>query len=179
MEIICVGELIDSLGINNYTAERVVHDATTELGYRSEPFENTPTNGLGWPIALPPHYPVGLYDILVQLYHSYRGHGLKRIYITENGMALKSHFNNEGQLDPDIARIQYFKGHLEQVHKAILAGIPVEKYFAWTLMDNYEWAEGYRPESCFGLIHVNRETLARTPKASCYWYSDVARQGRF
>jgi len=164
--------------VNNYSAERVASDPTTELGYRPAPYEDAPRNDLGWPIALPPHYPIGLYDLLVQLYHSYRDYGLTRMYITENGMALKAHFDSARQLLPDTARIEYYRGHLQQVHKAILAGVPVEKYFAWTLMDNYEWAEGYRPESCFGLVHVDRETLTRTPKASCHWYSAVAREGR-
>jgi beta-glucosidase len=178
MREIQVGHLIHALGVNNYSAEIVAPDPSTELGYRSAAYEDAWRNDLGWPVALPPRYPVGLYDVLVQIYHSYRGFGLKRMYITENGMALQSNFDSSGALLPDTPRIEYYRGHLQQVHKAILAGVPVERYFAWTFMDNYEWAEGYRPESCFGLVHVDRTTLARTPKASCHWYSAVAREGR-
>jgi len=68
--------------------------------------------------------------------------------------------------------------HLRQVRQAILAGAPVEAYFAWTLMDNYEWAEGYRPESCFGLVHVDRGTMRRLPKASAHWYQKVMATGQ-
>jgi beta-glucosidase len=175
MQIIKVGNLIHALGVNNYAAEIVTLDSGSELGYRSAACADVPRNDLGWPIALPPHFPVGLYDVLMQIYHSYRDYGLKRMYITENGMALEPRFDSIGNLLPDERRIQYYRGHLEQVHKAICAGLPVEKYFAWTFMDNYEWSEGYRPESCFGLVHVDRTTLARTPNASCRWYSDLAR----
>jgi beta-glucosidase len=52
-------------------------------------------------------------------------------------------------------------------------GIPVKGYFAWTLMDNYEWAEGYKPESCFGLVHMDRKTMRRIPKRSFFWYKEV------
>jgi beta-glucosidase len=178
MEIVRSGHLLHSLGVNYYSAEIVAADSSAPLGYRSAPPEGVPRNDLGWPIALPPYYPIGLYDLLAQLHHSYRDHGLRRMYITENGMALQSAWDAQGNLLPDSSRIEYYREHLRQVHKAILAGVPIEKYFAWTFMDNYEWAEGYRPESCFGLVHVDRGTLVRTPKASCHWYSEVARSGR-
>ena len=64
------------------------------------------------------------------------------------------------------------------MYDAKLAGVPIEGYFAWTLMDNYEWAEGYRPEGCFGLVHVDRETLERTPKESLRWFSQVMATGK-
>ena len=178
MRAIKVGDLIHALGVNNYSAEIVAPDPSAELGYRTVVPASALRNDLGWPIALAPHYPVGLYDMLVQIYQSYRDYGLRRIYITENGMALQSHFDADGALLPDTRRIECYKGHLQDVHKAICSGVPVERYFAWTFMDNYEWAEGYRPESCFGLVHVDRKTLARTPKASCHWYSRVAHERR-
>jgi len=74
----------------------------------------------------------------------------------------------------DAPRVQYLREHIAQAHKAMLHGIPVEAYFTWTLMDNFEWAEGYRPESSFGLIHVNMETMERVWKKSAYWYSALA-----
>jgi beta-glucosidase len=102
---------------------------------------------------------------------------LKRIYITENGMALRSNLSADGHLLPDIRRINYYREHLDQVDRARRAGVPVEGYFAWTLMDNYEWTEGYRPEGSFGLVHVDRSTMSRTPKESLRWYSEVIRTG--
>jgi beta-glucosidase len=67
---------------------------------------------------------------------------------------------------PDPERIAYVEAHIAQVKRAIDAGVPVEGYFLWSLMDNYEWALGY--EKRFGMVHVDFDTLARTPKSSYY-----------
>ena len=178
MDTIRVGEAMYALGVNNYCGEIVRADSSRDIGYSSVKVRGGPENDLGWPVFEAPSYPPGLFDILHQLHHSYRGHGLKRIFITENGMALRSNFDLEGKLLPDIRRVDYYRNHLQQVYEAKLAGVPIEGYFAWTLMDNYEWAEGYRPEGCFGLVHVDRETLTRTPKESLRWYSNVMSTGR-
>jgi len=178
MEVIRVGNLMHSLGVNNYCGEIVRADSSRDLGYSSVKVPGGPENDLGWPVFVSPTYPAGLYDILLQFYHSYRGHGLKRIFITENGMALRSNFDAEGRLLPDLRRIDYYRHHLQQVYEAKLAGVPIEGYFAWTLMDNYEWAEGYRPEGSFGLVHVDRATLERTPKESLRWFSRVMATGQ-
>lgn len=178
METIRVGEKMYALGVNNYCGEIVKADPNRDLGYFSVKVRGGPENDLGWPVFESPTYPAGLYDILHQFYHSYRNFGLKRIYITENGMALRSNVDAEGQLLPDIRRVEYYRHHLQQVYDAKLAGVPVEGYFAWTFMDNYEWAEGYRPEGCFGLVHVDRETLERTPKESLRWFSQVMTSGK-
>ena len=178
MDLIRVGDLMHALGVNNYCGEVLKADATRDIGYTSVKVPGGPENDLGWPVFEPPTYPAGLYDILLQLYHSYRHHGLKRIYITENGMALRSNFDADGTPLPDIRRVDYYRHHLQQVYEAKLAGVPVEGYFAWTFMDNYEWGEGYRPEGCFGLVHVDRNTLQRTPKESLRWLSRVIATGR-
>lgn len=128
---------------------------------------------MGWGIYIPPHYPEGLYDILQQLYFSYKELGLKKLYITENGIAVKSPMKIQPKKINDQKRINFLKSHLHQIHKARLIGVPVEGYFTWTLMDNFEWAEGYRPESAFGLIHVDRKTMKRTWKKSAYWYKNL------
>lgn len=141
-------------------------------------FRGEPENDLSWPNFEAPLYPPALNDILLPLYHSYCGHGLKRIYITENGVALRSDFTAKGRLLPDTRRTDYYRHHLQQVHQAKLAGVPIEGYFAWALMDNYEWTEGYRPEGCFGLVHVDRNTLKRTPKESLRRLSHVMQSGR-
>jgi beta-glucosidase len=178
METIRVGDKMYALGVNNYCGSIVKADPTRDIGYSSVKIPGGPENDLGWPVFEAPTYPAQLYDVLHQLYHSYRQHGLKRIYITENGMALRSNFDADGALLPDIRRVNYYRHHLQQVYDAKLAGVPVEGYFAWTLMDNYEWAEGYRPEGSFGLVHVDRDTLKRTPKESLRWFSQVIASGQ-
>lgn len=75
----------------------------------------------------------------------------------------------------DQKRIDYLYKHLLQLHRSIANGIPVKGYFAWSLLDNFEWSYGYSMR--FGLVHVDYDTLARTPKDSFYWYQDVITTG--
>jgi beta-glucosidase len=178
LETMRVGGRLHALGINYYAGDTVCFDASEERNYKSVVFENRPKNDLGWPVYVPPNYPEGLYDMLSQIYYSYRAHGLPKLYITENGMAEKTGPETASStVVNDDRRVAYFRAHLEQVHKAIRRGIPVEAYFLWTLMDNYEWAEGYRPESCFGIVHVDRKTMKRTRKKSSHFYERVLREG--
>ena len=169
METIKIGSELHSLGINYYFGQTVRYAAEPILKGEvvREPFEVR--TGLGWPVYIPPAYPSGFYDLLVQIYYKYSLFGLNKIYITENGTAWPSEVNLAGQVE-DPFRIEYIEKHLDQVKDSISAGVPVAGYFLWTLMDNYEWQEGYRPDSVFGLIHVDRQTLKRTPKSSYYWY---------
>ena len=74
----------------------------------------------------------------------------------------------------DIRRIRYLRDHIAQVHRAIAGGIPVNGYFVWSLMDNFEWAQGYKMR--FGLIYVDFQSQARTTKDSGRWYARVIRQ---
>lgn len=173
LQEIRIGNQLNALGVNYYCGRVIQHDDTAQLGYKAVLLPDGPTNDLGWPICVPPVYPEGFYDILTQIQNSYMGHGLPQLYITENGMALHSSMDTSTKEVADDRRISYIAEHLRQVHKAIESGIPISAYFAWTLMDNYEWAEGYRPESCFGMVHVDRNTLVRTPKKSALWYAAV------
>ena len=91
------------------------------------------------------------------------------IYITENGCAEKDVLV-EGSIK-DFNRIDYFKSHLSKVHLAMEEGVNVKGYFAWSLMDNFEWGFGYRPR--FGIIRVDFDTLKRTPKQSALFYKKV------
>ncbi|MDX2110496.1 MAG: GH1 family beta-glucosidase [Verrucomicrobiota bacterium] len=90
------------------------------------------------------------------------------IFITENGVAYQDTINTNGQI-VDLHRVEYLKLHLAQVHRAVADGLPLRGYFQWSFMDNYEWSDGYDPG--FGLVHVDRETLKRTPKLSAEWYA--------
>lgn len=170
MKIIKVGQSLHSFGLNYYCGQLVKYSTKSDLKFEKVVKKGSLTNDLGWPIFLPPLYQEGLHDILGQIYHSYKDYGLRRIYITENGMAQKTPWDGKSRVVNDDRRVYYLHEHIRQVHKALSRGIPVEAYFAWTLMDNYEWAEGYRPESCFGLIHVDRKTMKRVWKKSAFWY---------
>jgi beta-glucosidase len=92
---------------------------------------------------------------------------LKEIIVTENGAAFEDQII-AGEVN-DIKRMDYIKDHIAQVLLSKQAGAPVKGYFVWTLMDNFEWAEGYYPK--FGLVHVNFETQERIVKASGKWYA--------
>jgi len=95
------------------------------------------------------------------------------VVITENGMAGHDWVHLDGRV-PDPARIDYLSRYLAELRRAIADGVPVEGYFHWSLLDNFEWAEGYRRR--FGLIHVDYTTQQRTLKDSARWYAEVIRQ---
>jgi beta-glucosidase len=172
MDVIRIGPDLDVFGVNYYRgAQYRVKDRALPIEEAQEP--DGPTNSLDWPIYEPPVYPEGLYDILQQIWYGYRAHGLKRMYVSENGIALDTPWDGASEVVEDERRIAYIEEHLRQLQKARMHGIPVEGYFVWTLMDNYEWAEGYRPEASFGIIHVDRATLKRVWKRSAHWYRDL------
>jgi beta-glucosidase len=105
-------------------------------------------------------YPEGLYKFLKRTADEYTGD--LPLLVTENGMA-NADVCVDGKVD-DAKRIDYFDQHLSAVKQAISEGVPVSGYVAWSLLDNYEWALGY--EKRFGLVHVDFDTLKRTPKQS-------------
>lgn len=175
MRVIQAGGKLHSLGLNYYSGSIVEWDEASALKFRTVVREGGSFNDLGWPIFLPPRYPEGLTDILQQVYWRYRDHGLKRIYVTENGMALRSEWDGVSETVDDERRVEYLQGHLKQVYNAIVSGVPVEGYFLWTLMDNFEWCHGYKPESSFGIVHVDRKTMRRVRKQSSLWYENVMR----
>lgn len=142
---------LDWLGLNYYTRKLIRHADGPWPAYADAP-PRLPVTQMGWEI-----YPDGLRDFLIRTARDFTGP--LPLFITENGMA-----NPDRVGLPDEARIAYLFSHLQAVRQAIAAGAPVAGYFAWSLMDNYEWALGY--EKRFGLIHVDFDSLARTPKAS-------------
>jgi beta-glucosidase len=98
---------------------------------------------------------------------------IENISITENGAAYGDGPDADGRVR-DVRRIDYMRDHIEAVSTAIDAGAPVQSYYAWSLLDNFEWAEGY--DKRFGIIHVDFETLKRTPKDSAEFYASVITQ---
>ncbi|MCK5406477.1 MAG: family 1 glycosylhydrolase, partial [Candidatus Krumholzibacteria bacterium] len=91
-------------------------------------------------------------------------------YITENGAAYSDGPDESGRV-ADTRRIDFMRGHLRACRRAIENGVPLAGYFAWSLMDNFEWAHGY--ERRFGLYWVDYKTQKRIPKDSAFWYHDV------
>ncbi|MFJ9378672.1 GH1 family beta-glucosidase [Streptomyces sp. NPDC101455] len=168
-----ISEPIDWYGINYYAPSRVgaPQGAEIEFGGLTLPaelpfsvreIENVPVTDFGWPVV-----PEGLTELLTTFRDRY-GDRLPPVVITENGCSY------DGVDDQD--RITYLDGHLRALHGALEAGVDVRGYFVWSLLDNFEWAEGY--ERRFGLVHVDYETLARTPKASYGWFQGMLRAQR-
>ena len=121
-----------------------------------------PRTDIGWEIE-----PRGLEELLIE---TYERTGLPLV-VTENGAACADQDVVDGRVD-DADRIDYLRGHLAAVDRARAAGADVRGYFVWTLLDNFEWAEGY--DKTFGLVHVDRTSpsLSRTPKASYHWFAE-------
>ncbi|MGA4842007.1 GH1 family beta-glucosidase [Streptomyces sp. G45] len=123
-----------------------------ELPFSPRPITGYPVTDFGWPVV-----PDALTELLLTLRERY-GDALPPLIITENGCSYDG-------LD-DQARIAYLDGHVRALHRALESGVDVRGYFVWSLLDNFEWAEGYGQR--FGLVHVDA-TLKRTPKASYHW----------
>jgi beta-glucosidase len=169
---------LDVLGVNYYAPIQVrVGDGTRRGsdGHRLGPgspwvgcdnVEFVPLPGayteMGWPIDA-----TGLTELLQRLHRDHPG---MPIMITENGAAFDDKVDADGQVHDD-ARIAYLHDHLAAVGGAIGDGVDVRGYFAWSLLDNFEWAYGYSKR--FGLIHVDYETQVRTWKDSAHWYKNV------
>ncbi|MER7563250.1 GH1 family beta-glucosidase [Streptomyces sp. NPDC097941] len=168
-----ISEPLDFYGVNYYAPTRVGAPQgediefggltiPAELPFSVQEIEGVPVTDFGWPVV-----PEGLTELLTA-FHARYGDRLPPVVITENGCSY------QGVDDQD--RIAYLDGHIRTLHQAVEAGVDVRGYFVWSLMDNFEWAEGYARR--FGLVHVDFETLARTPKASYAWYRELLRAQR-
>ncbi|MEU8523300.1 GH1 family beta-glucosidase [Streptomyces sp. NPDC048577] len=134
-----------------------------DVAFHRAPGERT---AMGWPVDA-----TALHDLLTRTAARYPGLPL---VISENGAAYDDEVGPDGTVhDPE--RAAYVHAHLDAVHRAIADGVDVRGYFLWSLLDNFEWAYGYAKR--FGAVHVDYETLKRTPKSSARWYSRVARTG--
>ncbi len=189
-ELILPGDLeiistpIDALGVNYYHGEAnsktppsdvLVGDAPVDREVRS-PYpaadgvyvhpRGLPVTDQDWEIQ-----PEGLTRLLVRLHNEYTGEKGVKLFITENGCAFDDVADDNDNVD-DQDRLDFYDVHLRAINDAFEQGVPVHGYFAWSLLDNYEWAWGYHKR--FGIIRVNYETQARTVKASGKWYGQIA-----
>jgi beta-glucosidase len=137
------------------------------------PFEIVPMTeyeqtDMGWPVV-----PGGLRDLLVGVRAQY-GAALPPVMVTENGVAFPDDLveQPEPHVD-DPRRVEYLRAHMAAVGEAIDAGVDVRGFFVWSLIDNFEWAEGYRPR--FGLVYTDYPTQRRIPKSSYHWFRSFLR----
>jgi len=154
-----INQPTDFIGINQYRGEYVEVDDNTLTVQPTN--VNQPHTLIGWAVR-----PEILYWGPRFLYERYQ----KPLYITENGLSSMDWVNMDGEV-LDHHRIDFTRRHLLQLERVIDDGVPVKGYFHWSVMDNFEWARGYRER--FGMIYVDYDTQERILKASAHWYKDV------
>jgi beta-glucosidase len=168
-DLAIIAEPVDFLGVNHYFPSYARYVPGMGL------FENDGSMPPGsdisdfrWKVD-----PSALYELLVSTQKKY---DFKHMLITENGTCTRDSFRTQEQTLEDDVRVHYLGHYLAAVHKALSEGIRVSGYFAWSLLDNFEWAKGFDPR--FGLVHVDFKTQKRTWKQSAHWYKKViAHQG--
>ncbi|RIH86745.1 Beta-glucosidase A [Meiothermus luteus] len=154
----------DFLGVNYYS--RTVVREGSEEPYRFQYVRvGEERTAMDWEV-----YPEGLLELLRRLWREYRPGA---IYITENGAAYPDAVGEDGEVR-DLERIHYLQRHLAQCLTALQEGVPLRGYFVWSLLDNFEWAEGYSKR--FGLVHVDFATQRRRLKESGRWWQGFLRE---
>lgn len=156
-----ISQPIDFIGINHYFTNYVKADPSNTREGTAPVYKNVHRNDMDWPITED-----GFYELLTYLKSVLK----VPLYITENGVSLNDIVNLEGEVD-DGDRIDYMKRYLGKLSKAIEEGLDCRGYYYWSLMDNMEWAAGYKPR--FGLIYVDYATQKRIIKRSGIWYRDL------
>jgi beta-glucosidase len=166
MEIIATP--IDFLGVNYYT-RGVIKDAPGTGGTNLEQITvpGSEYTEMGWEV-----YPQGLYNLLMKLTADY---GIP-LYITENGAAFVDEVTPDGKVH-DVRRTAYYQAHLAATHRALSDGVPLKGYFAWSLMDNFEWGFGYSKR--FGLYYVDYNTQQRIMKDTAVWFAQTVDSNGF
>jgi beta-glucosidase len=165
-DMLLIRQPLDFVGINFYKRGVTRHDPSAwPVGASLEPQPQNPFTILGpdWEV-----YPPALTDVLLWFRDRY---GSTPVYITENGAAFYDPPRPVNGTIDDPLREDYLRQHLRALHAAISEGVDVRGYYAWSLLDNFEWSAGYHPR--FGIVHVDFETLERTPKRSAHFYSRV------
>ncbi|GII76546.1 beta-glucosidase [Sphaerisporangium rufum] len=163
-----IAQPLDGLGVNYYNPTRVRAPAgdAPPLPFEDAGITGHPTTAFGWPVV-----PDGLRELLTGMKDRY-GDALPPVYVTENGCSQPDEPGPDGVVH-DQARIDFLAGHLDALRAARDAGVDVRGYYVWSLLDNFEWAEGYHQR--FGLVHVDFPTGHRTPKASYHWLKEFLR----
>jgi beta-glucosidase len=162
-----IARRLDFLGVNYYTRHVVgagLWPGSSDVRFQVD--NGLPHTATGWDID-----PQGLVDILSQVQRDYPA---IPIYLTENGAAFDD-VAVDGVVHDDN-RIAFLHDHLQSLATLREQGVDIRGYFAWSLLDNYEWSEGYAKR--FGIVHVDYETQVRTPKDSAHWYADLIRRHR-
>ncbi|MDG4862318.1 GH1 family beta-glucosidase [Streptomyces sp. T-3] len=167
-DLAAMAEPLDWLGLNYYFPAVVTDDPTGPAPYaRQVQRLDVPRTGMDWEIDAG-----GIESLLLRLTHDY---GARKLYVTENGSAYPDVVRRDGSID-DPERADYLIRHLAACASAARKGAPLAGYFAWSLLDNFEWAYGY--DKRFGLVHVDYSTQKRTVKGSGHRYADVIRAHR-
>jgi beta-glucosidase len=176
-DLAAISAPLDYLGVNYYRPHYIRSGDWSDLRAGETPVQDHP----GFMEYLPPERPAtmmgwlvepeGLFELLVDLH---RDSGGLPLYITENGCAAEDYVNPDGEVN-DPERVEYIHGHLDAVLRAIEEGVDVSGYFHWSLLDNFEWAWGYRRR--FGLYYVDYGTQRRLPKRSAAFYAGIIRSG--
>ncbi|MCM0677910.1 GH1 family beta-glucosidase [Micromonospora phytophila] len=146
---------VDLLAVQYYTPIYVTADGGTTRRW--------PTSEADWQQI----YPDGMYDILTRVTRDY---GPIPLTVTENGLPTPDTLAADGTVD-DTGRISFLRDHLAAAHRAVTAGVPLESFHVWSLLDNFEWAEGY--DQRWGLVYVDYPTQRRVLKRSAHWYRTV------
>jgi beta-glucosidase len=166
-DLAIIASPIDFLGLNVYKPDRYVVAADNESGFALAPF----------PASFPHMYSDWLRLAPEAMYwsprHAARLWGVRSIYITENGTSARDEPDAGGHVQ-DLDRVMYLRNYLTQLQRAIAEGVPVQGYFVWSLMDNFEWLDGL--EKRYGLYRVDFETQARIPKLSADFYRETIRR---
>jgi beta-glucosidase len=172
-DLAVIGAPVDFLGINYYSRYVVGAGPVADPTWPGAPVTfhrrpQQPVTGMDWEIDAP-----GLVEVLTRVARDYTGS--LPLYVTENGSAFPDVVAADGTVD-DPQRLAFLDAHLRACAEAVAAGVPLAGYFAWSLMDNFEWAFGYSQR--FGLIYIDYPTLRRIPKASARHYARVIERHR-
>ena len=159
---------IDFLGVNFYQPAVVRLDGDQGLIGVEELPPDGPTTAMGWRVA-----PDALTELLLRLKRDY---GDLPLLITENGASFDDPPIDGTGVVEDAQRVDYLRGHIAAVERAVGAGVDVRGYYVWSLLDNFEWEHGY--SSRFGIVGVDFESQRRTPKRSALWYRDLITEHR-
>ncbi len=155
---------IDFLGVNHYSRALVTGSQVPVLADQCKTVSPVPSacyTEMAWEV-----YPASLCDLLLRLHREYH---VPALHVTENGAAFTDRWDGNSNVVNDPRRVAYLQGHIGAIADAVKQGAPVGGYFVWSLMDNFEWAEGYSKR--FGIIYVDYSTQRRVIKESGHWYS--------